>query len=250
MLPLVLVRRQQVELGDVGIHEEFEVQLSKRGQADQGGGWRECRRQARARAVVQRAIPGERRCSNVVKIGRVVELKSRLHGQHLVEGQWSPALVVDVARQQQIRPAIEDHAQLAPRRGDIVAAKRMVRMLEVADVAVADAPRERDRPHHPVAFERPADPRVGAKLAEVPGGEIGGRLEVVRRRPGDQVHRPTDRVASIQGALRSAKHFDAIQIEKLHERHRRSSEVDAVEVHRRTRIRPGVQRRWRRSRGS
>ena len=26
MLPLVLVRRHQVELGDVGIHEEFEVQ--------------------------------------------------------------------------------------------------------------------------------------------------------------------------------------------------------------------------------
>ena len=114
-------------------------------------------------------------------------------------------------------------------------------MLEVADVAVADATRERDRPHHPVAFERPADPRVGAKLAEVPGGELGGRLEVVRGRPGDQVHRPADGVASIQGALRSAKHFDAIQIEKLHELHRRSSEVDAVEVHRRTRIRPGEQ---------
>ena len=35
MLPLVLVRRQQVELGDVGIHEEFVVQVSIRGQADQ-----------------------------------------------------------------------------------------------------------------------------------------------------------------------------------------------------------------------
>ena len=117
--------------------------------------------------------------SNVVEIGRVVELKSRLHHQHLVEGQRRPILDVDVARQQQIRPAIEDDAQLAPRRGDIVAAKRMVRMLEVADVAVPDAARERDRPHHPVAFERPADPRVGAKLSEVPGGEH-------RRTPGSR----------------------------------------------------------------
>ena len=138
--------------------------VSIRRQADQGGGWRECRRQPRARAGLQRAIPGERRGSNVVEIGRVVDVKSRLHGQHLVEGQWSPILGVDIARQQQIRPAIEDHAQLAPCRGDVIAAKRMVRMLEVADVAVADAARERDRPHHSVAFERPADPRVGAKL--------------------------------------------------------------------------------------
>ena len=182
--------------------------------------------------------------------GGLSNLKSRLHRQHLVEGQRRPALVVDVARQQQIRPAIEDDAQLAPRRGDIVAAKRMVRMVEVADVAVADAPRERDSPHHPVAFERAADPRVGAKRAEVPGGELGGRLEVVGGRPGDQVDRAADRVASIQGALRSAQHLDAIQIEKLHERHRRSREVDAVEVHRRARIRPGEQRRSRRSRGS
>ena len=167
-------------------------------------------------------------------------VKSRLRRQHFVEGQRRSVLHVDVARQQQIRPAIEDDAQLAPCRGDIVAAKRMIRMFEVADVAVADAARERDRSHHLVTFERATDPRVGAKLAEVPGGEIGGRLEVVRGRLGDQVHRSTDRIASIQRALRPAKDFDAIEIEKLHERHRRSREVDAVEVHRRTRIRPRV----------
>ena len=148
--------------------------------------------------------------------------------------------MIDVARQQQVRPAIEDHAQLAPCRGDIVAAQRMIRMFEVADVAVADAPRERDRPHHPVALERPADPRVGAKLAEVPGGKSGGCLEVVRGRLGDQVQRSTDRIASIQRALRSAQHLDAIEIDQLHERHRRSGEIDAVEVYRRARIRTRV----------
>ena len=114
-------------------------------------------------------------------------------------------------------------------------------MFEVADVAVADAPREREPSQNPVAFERTADPSVAAKLAEAPGCDARGRLEVVRGWLGYQVYRPTDRVASIQGALRSAKHLDAIQIEELHERHRRSSEVDAVEVHRRTRIRPGVE---------
>ena len=148
--------------------------------------------------------------------------------------------MVDVARQHEIRPAIDDHAQLAACRCDIVAAQRMIRMFEVADVAVADAPRERHSPHHLVAFERSADPRVGAKLAEAPGGKIGGRLEVVRRRLGDQVQRSTDGIPSIQGALRSAQHLDAIEIDQLHERHRRSGEVNAVEVHRRTRIRARV----------
>ena len=115
-----------------------------------------------------------------MEIGGVVELKSRLRDQHLVVGQWNSILVVDVARQQQVRPAIEHHAQLAPRGGDVVAAKRMVRMLEVADETVPDAALERDRPHHSVAFERPAHPRVRAKLSEVSGCEMGGRLEVIR----------------------------------------------------------------------
>ena len=75
MLPLVLVRRQQIEFGDVGVHEEFAVQSSKRRQADQRGGWRERHRQTRARAGLQRAIPGERGRSNVVKIGRVVDVE-------------------------------------------------------------------------------------------------------------------------------------------------------------------------------
>ena len=174
-----------------------------------------------------------------MEIGRVVELISRLRDQHLVVGQRNSILVVDVARQQQVRPAIEHHAQLAPRGGDIIAAKRMVRMLEVADETVPDAARERDRPHHSVAFERPAHPRVRAKLSEVSGCEMGGRLEVIGGRAGDEVHRPADRVASIQRALRPSKHFDALQIEKPRERHRRPSEVDAVEIHRRTRIRSG-----------
>ena len=36
MLPLVYVRPYQVELGAVGIHQEFVVELAKRCQADQG----------------------------------------------------------------------------------------------------------------------------------------------------------------------------------------------------------------------
>ena len=112
-------------------------------------------------------------------------------------------------------------------------------MVEVADVAVPQAPRECDLPHHSIAFERSANAGVGAPLAEVSGCDIGGRLEVVGWRPGYQVDRPADRVASIQGALRSAQHLDALQIEELDELHRRAREVDTVEVHRRARIRPG-----------
>ena len=160
MLTLELARPYQVELGAVGIRVELVVQRPKRRQADQCRGGRQAHRQAGARAVVQRVTPGQQRRSNVVEIGRVVELISRLRDQHLVVGQRNSILVVDVARQQQARPAIEHHAQLTPCGGDVIAAKRMVRMLEVADETVPDAAFERDRPHHPVAFERPAHPRV------------------------------------------------------------------------------------------
>ena len=96
MLPLVLARRQHVEFCDIAIVEEFVVQVSIRGQADEAGGWGEGRRQTRAGAVMPRAIPSLRRRSHVVEVGRVVELKARLLGQHLAVGQWRPILGVDV----------------------------------------------------------------------------------------------------------------------------------------------------------
>ena len=52
--------------------------------------------------------------------------------------------------------------------------------------------------------------------------------------------RSADGVPPIQRALRSTQHLNALDIEKLPERHRRSGEIDAVEVHRRTRIRTRV----------
>jgi hypothetical protein len=112
-----------------------------------------------------------------VEIRRVVDLKARFHDKGLVECQWSPVLIIDIARQQEIRPAIEDHAQLAARRRDVMAAEAMIRMVQVADVAIADTSRDRDRSHHPVAHERAAGPRTAAKLLEIPGCEIGGHLQ-------------------------------------------------------------------------
>ena len=50
MLPLVLVRRDQAELGHVSIDEEFVVQVSIGSQTNQAGGWRQRRREPRARA--------------------------------------------------------------------------------------------------------------------------------------------------------------------------------------------------------
>jgi hypothetical protein len=120
--------------------------------------------------------------------------------------------------------------------------EQMVRMLEVADEAVADAARERDRPHHSVAFQRSAHPRVCATLSEVSSCEMGRRLEVIGGRAGYEVHRAADGVPSIQRALRPSKHFDALEIEKPRERHRRPGEVHAVEIDRRTGIRSGKHR--------
>ena len=108
MLPFVQMRRSRLSSVMSPSCDEFVVQFAKRRQADQSGGGRECRRQARARAGVHDASRSERRCPDVVEIGRVVELKSRLRGNHLVERQRRAVLVVDVARQQQIRPAIEE----------------------------------------------------------------------------------------------------------------------------------------------
>ena len=238
-LELELMRPYQVEFAAVGVRDEFVVEVSIRGQADQGGGGRQSHGQTGARAVVQRVIPTEYRRANVVEIGGVVELISRLCEQDLVVGQRNSGLVVDVTRQQQVRPPIEHHAQLTARGGDIIAAKRVVQMFEVADETVPDATFERDRPHHSVAFQRPAHPRVRAKLSEVAGGDTGGRLEVIGGRPGNEVHRPADGVPPIQRALRPSKHFDAIQIEKPRERHRGPGEIHAVEIDRRTRIRSG-----------
>ena len=73
MLPLVLVCRQDIELGAIGVHYEFAVQSSKRRQADQCGGRRERHRQTRARAILLRAIPRGHGGSNIVKGGWVVE---------------------------------------------------------------------------------------------------------------------------------------------------------------------------------
>ena len=184
MLPLVLVCGRHVELGGVAIHEEFVVQRPVHGQADQRGGRGQRRRQARACPGLPRAIGGLHRRSNVVKIRRVVDLKSRFDDQGFVEHQRNPALIVDVARQPQIGPAIEHQEQLAAGRGHVIAAEGMVGMIEVANVAVLDAARERDRSHHLVANERAADVRASAKLREVPGRDIRGHLHVVGRRLG------------------------------------------------------------------
>ena len=183
-----------------------------------------------------------------MEVRRVVDVKSRLDDQSLVERQRSPALIVDVARQPQIGPSIEHEEELATRGGHVIAAERMARMVEVAHVAVPDAARERDRSHHLVANERAADVRVSAKLGEVPGRELCGNLHVVGRRLGQHVDRAADRVASIQGALWTTQDLDAIEVEKLHELHRRAREVDTVEKHRGARIEPALTT-WCRYRG-
>src|SRR5580765_4066669 len=68
-----------------------------------------------------------------------------------------------------------------------------------------------------------------------------GRLEVIGGRARYEVYRSADDVPSVQGALRSTKHFDAIQIEKPRKYHRWPGEVHTVEIQRRTWIGSGKQ---------
>ena len=51
-------------------------------------------------------------------------------------------------------------------------------MVEVADVAVTDAPRDRDRSHHSVAHERTVDPRTATKLLRGTSRRDGGYLAI------------------------------------------------------------------------
>src|SRR5262245_10868088 len=138
MLHLVLMQAEQLEFRDIRVHEKFVVEVPKGGHAHERCRWCERGGQTRRGSKLRRPVPRWCRGTDLVKRGRIVDLKTGLHRQDLVEGQWGSLLAVDIARHQQVRPAVEDHSELAPRRGDVVAPKRVVRMFEVADIAVLD----------------------------------------------------------------------------------------------------------------
>ena len=64
------------------------------------------------------------------------------------------------------------------------------------------------------------------------GGERQLRIEFVHgRAPADQVERAGQRVASEQGALRTAQHFRPLQVHQVHHAADGAGDVDAVHIH-------------------
>ena len=73
-----------------------------------------------------------------------------------------------------------------------------------------------------VEVPAPAPARAGFE------GEPAGLFAA--RRPGDDVDRAADRVASVEGALRAAQHFDALDVRQVPVLSDLAPEVDAVDV--------------------
>src|SRR4029453_14988387 len=99
------------------------------------------------------------------EIGWVVDGKPRLHLQDFVEGQRNSALVADVAGDEDIGAAAEDDAHLAARRGDVVSSQRMIRMIDIVNVAVPHTSREGHATHDAVALEGATEPHIGSELS-------------------------------------------------------------------------------------
>ena len=100
----------------------------------------------------ERATLRGKRRANVVKIGGIVDLKPRLDRQDLRIEQRRRIAVSHVPREVQLAARIEHDAQLAARADDVLAAERMVRVLEVPDRTRADTSQEWRR--CPSAFQR------------------------------------------------------------------------------------------------
>ena len=174
-----------------------------------------------------------------MKIGRVIHLESRLHGQHLGVGQRNRILMGHVPGDEQIAAPVEYDVQLAAHGGHVLAAEGVVRVIQIPDEAVAHASQDGGAAHNPVANDRTAQPCFGAKRPEVPGDESCGRVEGVRGWLRDEIDGAAHGVPAIERALRAAQHFDALEIQKITQHHDRPGQVDAVDVHRRARIRAG-----------
>ena len=78
--------------------------------------------------------------------------------------------------------------------------------------------------------QRAFDVGLGVLATEVAGGERHFASQLVTRLAGMQDHRAAHRVLSVQGALRTTQHFDALELCDIEERADRLADVDAVDV--------------------
>ena len=96
----------------------------------------------------------------------------------------------------------EYDAQLPPAGPRVLAAERVVRMIDIVHEALARASEKREVAHHLVLDQRAADGAFEAELVVVTGGEPYAGVERVGRLPGDDVDRAADGVAPVERSLR------------------------------------------------
>ena len=145
----------------------------------------------------------------------------------------------DVAREQELALRSEREPQLAASRRDVVAAERVVGMVEVADEPFPNPAQDGRAAAQAALHERAAHSRLGAKRLQVsePDALRGG--ERLARRLRDHVQRAADRVAAVERPLRPAQHLDPLEVQEVAEHHRRPREVHAVQVNGRARVGAG-----------
>ena len=150
-------------------------------------------------------------------------------------------------QQQQLAAGREYYAQPPASGPGVLAAERMVGMIEITHEPFPRAAEERKTAHHLVLDERTAYGAFDAEPVIVP---TPSRMLVSSVLPGCRVTMlivpPTD--SSVERPLRASQDFDALDVQKIGEHHRRPSQIDAIEVNGGTRV--GADNRACRCRGS
>ena len=225
------------QLRRVRVEEEVGVRLSMRCKAVERGGFVEVYGQLRREALVSDsagrgvAVPHFPHA-----LGNIERRRLHFRDECLGKEQRDTFPLGKIARQQDLVPAAQNETKLRPARPRIFASQRVVGVHEVLYEPVAETAKERKAAHHFVFDQRSADGSISAERVVVAGADPRARLEAVRGLARDDVDGAADGVATVEGSLRSAENFDALDVEKIHEGHGGPSEVDPVEMDRGTLI--------------
>src|SRR5262249_34147250 len=137
----------------------------------------------------------------------VFEAESWFRQNRLRIRKRSPVESAVITRKQHFAPRSEKEAKLAPACPSVVAAKGVIRMIEVAHEARARVTHERDVPHHFVLPQRPIDNSFRSDLAVTADNEMSPCFECISRLSGHDVDRAADRVAPVERTLRTSQNF-------------------------------------------
>ncbi len=148
------------------------------------------------------------------QVAGVVEAEAGFRRDRLGVRERDPVESPVVTRQQQLAAGREYHAQLPASGPGVLAAERMVGMIEITNEPFPGAAEERNIAHDLVLDERAADRAFDAEAVIVADAEPHARLERVRRLPGHDVDRPADRVPPVQRPLRTSQDFDALDVQE------------------------------------